>query len=136
VARLGEEGSERLDQRLERVGGNVQGDGDVVPVGGEHAVAQAAGRGEPDGVEDPVGAVPPLGQRLPGGGELLGRGDVDLQHVGLGRELAGRPLGEGEGPGRPGQDDLRTLLLGQPGHGEGEGIVGEDTGDHEPLTVE
>ena len=51
-------------------------------------------------------------------------------------QLAGGPLGQGEGPPGAREHDLGPLLLGQPGHGEGQGGVGEDAGDEEALSVE
>ena len=67
-----EEGQEGVDERLEGVGGDVERHRDVVPAGGEHAAAEAVGRREADGVQQPVEAVPAGGQRLAGGGQLLG----------------------------------------------------------------
>ena len=72
----------------------------------------------------------------PGGAQLLGRGDVDLEDLGLPGELAGGAPRERQGPPRAREDDVRTLLLGEPGHGEGQRRVGEDARDEEPLAVE
>ena len=110
--------------------------GDVVPPGGEHAAAQAVGRREADGVEQAVEAVPAGGQGVAGCGQLLGGGDVDLEHLGRVGELASRALGERQGPPGSRQDDFGALLLGPPGHREGQRGVGEDAGDQEPLAVE
>ena len=108
----------------------------VVPAGGEHAAAQAVGRCEPDGVEQTVEPVPAGGQRLAGCGQLLGGGDVDLEHLGRVGQLARRAPGEREGTARPGQHNLGTLLLGPAGHRESQGGVGEDAGDQESFAVE
>ena len=50
--------------------------------------------------------------------------------------LRRRAPGEAEGAPGPREDDLGALLLGQLGGGEGQGGVGEDAGDQEPLAVE
>ncbi len=136
AARRLEEGEEGVDQRLERVGRDLEGRRDVVPVGGEHAAAQAVGRGEADGVQQAVEAVPPAGQRGAGGLQLLGRRDVDLEDLGLDGQLAGRAPGQRQGTAGAGEHDLGALLLGQAGHREGQRGVGEDAGDQEPLAVE
>ena len=71
------------------------------------------------------------------GRDVLGRiGHVELEHVGLGRQLAGRALGERQPAPGAGEDDLGPLLLGQLGHAEGERGVGEDAGDEDALAVE
>ena len=51
-------------------------------------------------------------------------------------QFAGGPLGEGEGTPCTGEDDLGPLLLGEPGHGEGQRRVREHARDEEPLSVE
>ena len=135
-ARRLEEGEKGIDEGLERVGRDVERRRHVFPVGGEHAAAQAVGRGEADGVQQAVEAIPTRRQRCSRRAQLLGRRDVDLEHLGLRRELAGGAPGEREGPACAGEDDLRTLLLGQAGHGEGQRGVGEDARDEEPFAVE
>ena len=51
------------------------------------------GRSEPDGVEDAVEAVPSLRPgAFPAACELLGRGDVDFQHIGLASGASGRSV--------------------------------------------
>ena len=60
AARRGQEWPEGFDQGFERVGRDVEGNRDLVPIGGEHAAAQAVRRGEADGVEEAVEAVPAL----------------------------------------------------------------------------
>ena len=91
-----QQGPEGLDESLERVGRDVERDLDLVPVGPEDVAAEALGRGVADGVQQAVEPVPPRGERGGGGGHLSGLGHVDLEHVGLDGELAGRPPGEGE----------------------------------------
>ena len=127
---------EGVDEGLERVGGDVERHGDVVPPGGEHAAAEAVGGREADGVEKAVQTVPAGRQRLAGGAQLLGRGDVDLQDFGLPGQLAGGAPGEAERPSRPREDDLGALLLGQAGHREGQRRIGEDARDQKPLAVQ
>ena len=127
---------EGVDQRLERVGRDVERRRDVVPVGGEHPAAQAVGRREADGVQQAVEAVPALGQRRAGGAQLVGGRHVDLEDVGLGGQLAGRALGQREGAAGAGEHDVGALFLGQAGHREGQRGVGEDARDEEPLAVE
>ena len=79
---VGEEWSECLDESLERVGRDIEGDRDVIPVGGEHAIAQAVRWREANGVQQAVEAIPPLREGGAGSSELLGRGDVDFEDVG------------------------------------------------------
>ena len=43
---------------------------------------------------------------------------------------------EGQGTPRAREDDLGALLLGEPGHREGQRRVGEHARDEEPLSVE
>ena len=74
--------------------------------------------------------------RVAHGLDVGGVGDVELEHVGLGRELAGRALGERQPAAGAGEEHLRPLLLGQPGDAEGEGGVGEHAGDEDALAVE
>ena len=68
--------------------------------------------------------------------QLLGRGDVDLEHFGLAGKLSGRSLGQRQGPTGTGEDDLGPFLLGQLGHGEGQRGIGEHAGDEESLAIE
>ena len=67
---------------------------------------------------------------------MLGDGDVQLQHVDLAVELAGRPAGEAEAASGPGEDDRGPFGLGDPGDGVRQGRVREDAGDHDVLAVE
>ena len=55
-----EQGTERLDQGLQGVRGDVQGDLDLIPVGPEDVAPEALRRGVPDGVEQSVESVPPF----------------------------------------------------------------------------
>ena len=56
-------------------------------------------------------------------------GDVELQHLGLDRELAGGPTGGGQRPAERGEDHGGALLLGEPGTGEGDRRRRQDAGD-------
>ena len=109
---------------------------DVVPVGGEHPAAQAIGRREADGVEQAVQAIPAGGRGGARRLQLLGRGDVDLEDLGLAGSL--RAVRRVSDRARPAPDStiVRPLLLRQAGHGEGKRGVGEDAGDEQPLAVE
>ena len=86
-------------------------------------------------MEDAVEAVPARRQRVTGGAELLGLGDVDLEHLGRIGQLAGRALGQRQGPAGTREHNFGPLLLGQPRHGEGQGGIGQDAGDEEPFAV-
>jgi hypothetical protein len=109
-----------VGQRLQRVGGHLEGHGHVVPAGVHEPAAEAGGRCEADGVERPVHAVPALAERIPGGCHLGRVGDVELEHLALGRELAGGALRERQAPSGTGEDDLGPLLLRQTGDAEGQ----------------
>jgi hypothetical protein len=74
----------------------------------------------------------PPGER----GQVLGVGHVQLDDGRLGRQPAGDRLGEAELAAEGGQDDLRALLLRQPGDVERDRPVREDPGDEELLAVE
>jgi hypothetical protein len=67
---------------------------------------------------------------------VVGVGDVELEDVGLGREPPGHALREAHGSAERGEDDLRPLLLGAAGDREGDGGVGQHTGDEDALTFE
>ena len=88
-------------------------DGDVVPRGGHEVVAEAHRRGEPDRVQHAVDVAPLLGQRLADRHDVLGHGDVEFVHVDAVAELAGRALGEREGPAGAGEHDVGALLAGR-----------------------
>ena len=50
-----------------------------------------------------------LGDRVADGVEVVGHGDVELEHVDVVAELAGRALGEAERPAGAGEHDLGAL---------------------------
>jgi hypothetical protein len=114
----------------------VHRDGDVVPLGGHEVVAQRRRRAVGDGVHHPVDASPTLRDGLTGAHEVLGHGDVELEHVDLAIELAGRARRQAQAASGSGEDDRGALGLGHPGDREGERGVGEDAGDHDVLAVE
>ncbi len=68
--------------------------------------------------------------------EVFGHRDVELEHVGRLRQLAGHSLGQAQRPTGAGQHDVGALLLGERGHAERQRGVGEDAGDHDVLAVE
>ncbi len=126
-----EQRPEGADEGLQRVGGDLQGDGDVVPPGAQDVAPQAVRGGEADGVEQTVEPSPPLAQIGRRRVELIGAGDVDLEHVDRTGKLAGHAPGERQAPAGAGQDDLGPFVLGQARHGEGERGVGQDAGDQD-----
>ena len=109
-----QKGQERVDERLQGVGRDVEGDGDVVPAGGEHAAAEAVGRGETDGVQEPVEAIPPRRQRSPGGGELLGE-VTSISSTSGSAAACGPCAGSARAPGRPRRARSRPPLPGPAG---------------------
>jgi len=60
---------------------------------------------------------------------------VHLQDVGRRGEAAGAHLGELHPLAEPRQQDLRPLLLGEAGHGEGDALRGEHAGDQELAAI-
>ena len=114
----------------------MHGRGDVVPTGPEEVAAQAGLGGEADGVQHAVDAAPAPLQLRPEGGHVLRVGDVELQHVGLGRQTSSHPLRQAHGPPERGEDDLGALLLGQPGRVERDALRGEHARDEEFLGLE
>ena len=68
----------------------MHGDGDVVPLGAEEVVAERRRWAVGDGVHHAVDAVPALGDGVPHAGDVLGDGDVELEHVDVAAELARR----------------------------------------------
>ena len=89
----------------------MQGDGDVVPLGGKEVLAETARGSEADGVQHPVDPAPFLGQRLPHRDEVFGLGDVEFQHVDRLRQLATGALGEAQPAPGTGEHDVGSLLL-------------------------
>jgi hypothetical protein len=67
---------------------------------------------------------------------VLGVGDVELEHVDGGRQLAGGAPGQRQPSAGTGQDDVGALFERQLGHPVRQRIIGEDTGDEEVLAVE
>jgi hypothetical protein len=63
---------------------------------------------------------------------VLGVGHVEFDdRYGFG-QASGDPLDQRE-PAEPGQHDGRALFLGEPGHGKGDRLLGDHTGDEQPL---
>ena len=82
---------------------------------------------------DPAPAPLELAAEL---GPVVGVGDVELEHVGRGRQPLGRPLGQRLGPAERGEHHLGALLLGHPGAGERDGRRREHAGDEQLLVLE
>ena len=76
------------------------------------------------------------GDGLADADEVLGHGDVELEHLDVAAELAGRARRQAEAPAGAGEDDLGALGLGDPGDGVRQRGVGEHAGDHDVLAVE
>src|SRR3546814_1791025 len=93
-------------------------------------------RREADGVEGAVDPTPALADGVSHGDDVVGVGDVELEHLGRLRELAGGALRQREAATGTGEDHLGALLLGDAGHPEREGGVGQDAGDEDALAVE
>ena len=90
---------------------------------------------EADGVHDAVEAAELLADDVGQGGQVLVVGDVELDDLGGLGQLLGDALGQ-RGPRERGEDDLGALLLGQLGGVEGDGGLGQHTGDQDALAVE
>ena len=65
--------------------------------------------------------------------EVLLNGHVEFQDVGRVGEFPRHSLRQAQPPAGAGEHDLGPLLLGQLGHAEGEGVIGEDSGDEQAL---
>ncbi len=104
-----------------------------LPVGAQDVAAQTFLGGEADGVEDAVEATPARREVGGGGFEVGGIGDVDLDHVDRGLELARRALGQRQPPPRSREHQLGPFGLGPAGHAEGQRRVGEHARDEDPL---
>ena len=63
-------------------------------------------------------------------------GDVELEDVGVGASLRAVRVVREQAPAGAGEHHLRPFSLGQLGHAEGQGVLGEHTGDEDPLAVE
>ena len=111
-------------------------DGDVVPRGAEEVVAEARRGGEADGVEHTVDAAPLVGDRLAHRLDVLGHGDVELEHVDAVAQLARGALRQAERPPGAGEHDLGALLERDLGHAVGQRGVGQHAGDHDLLALE
>ena len=116
----------------------MQRHGDVVPGGAHEVVAEQRLRGEADGVQHAVDAAPVVGDGVANGVDVLGVGDVELEHrdVGAARQLAGGALGEAEAAAGAGEHDVGALLGGDTGDGEGQRGIRQHAGDHDVLAVE
>ena len=68
--------------------------------------------------------------------DLLGDGDVELEHVDPVAQLASGPFGQAQRPPGTGEHDLGALLACNPGDAERQRSIGQDTGDDDLLTLE
>ena len=68
--------------------------------------------------------------------ERLGVVDVELEHVGLGGQALGHPLGDPHPAAEAGEDDLGALFLGAARDGEGDRLVGQHAGDEQLSSFE
>ena len=99
--------------------------------------AEALGRGEADGVEQPVEAVPSARRGpTPAAASCSGLVTSISSTSGVSGSLrAVRRVSESARPA-PERTISAPSSLGQAGHAEGQGGVGEDAGDEDPLAVE
>ena len=86
-------------------------------------------------MDDTVKVVRVLGDPTHERLEVVGRRHVELDHGRRGRQPPGYRLGQAELAAERRKHDIGALLLRQPRHVEGDGAVGEHTGDEELLTV-
>ncbi len=114
-ASVAHEGDHGVGQGLVGVGRDVHGHRHVGPFGVEERAAQAHLGGEADGVEGAVDAVPTLGQLVAQRVDLGRVAHVELDHVGLDRQLAGRAPGQRQASPGSGEDDLGALRPGPAG---------------------
>jgi hypothetical protein len=119
--------------RLERVRGDLHRGGYVGPPGAQEVPAECLFRvGVRDRVQHAVQAVDvcgdPLGERV----EVILAGHVQLEDWRRGWQPPGDPLHQAQ-PAESGQHHARALLLGHPGHVEGDRGVGDDPGHQDPL---
>ena len=129
-------GPERLHQGLERVGGDMESDLDLLPVGLEDVTSQALGWGIADGVHQAIESVP-LGLELFGGCRYLGRvGDVEFEYLDFDGQLSGRPAGERQTSTGSAQHQLGAFLLGRASHSEGQRGVSQYASDEDALSFE
>ena len=125
----GRQGLQRERARLE--GGDRRG-----ARGLQEPPAQRIGGDEGDRVQQAVEAAPALVERPGDGLELVGVVDVELEHLGLGGQALGHPLGDPHPAAEAGEDDLGALVLGAARDGEGDRLVGQNAGDEQLSSFE
>ena len=108
--------SECLHQRLERVGRHPprRSTTSPSPAANSRCLRQSGGA-NPMACSSPSRRSQRAARAAPAVASCSGEGDVDLEHLGFGGQLARRPPGEGESPPGAREDDLRALFLGQLG---------------------
>ena len=102
----------------------------------EEVPAEGVLGSERDRVQDAVEAPPSGRELLAGGVDLLGIGDVELEHVGRRRQTPRGLLREAHRTAEVRQHDLGAVLLGGARRGEGDRLRGEDARDEELLALE
>src|SRR5215211_3891411 len=132
--------SQELDEadgeRLQGVGRGLEGRGDGGPLCGEEVTPQGVLRGEGDGVDDPVEFPPAFCEVVGDRFDVLWLVYIKFEDGGFGVETSGRSLRETSGAAEAAKNDLRPLLLGQPGCRVGYGAPVQDTGNQNLLAFE
>ena len=120
-------------ERLQRIRGDLESDGDVVPRRGEEAAAETRLGREADRVQHAVEvATDAFGERV----EMLGGGHVELDDRRLGREAPRGPLREAHRPAERREHDLGAFLLRAARDRERDRRVVEHAGDEDALAGE
>ena len=110
--------------------------GHVVPARLEEPPAQAGLGRERDRVEHAVEPAPLLGEVITKVGQMVGVGDVELEHLGLARQALDGASGDTHRPPERRQRNLGALLLRQPRDRERDRRLGEDAGYEDALARE
>jgi hypothetical protein len=82
---------------------------------GEEVAPQGVLRGEGDGVDDPVEILPAFCEVVSDRFDVLRLVNIEFEDGGFRVEASGRSLRETSGAAEAAKDNLRPLLLGQPG---------------------
>ena len=114
----------------------MQGNAHVVPGGRQKTAPEAGLGGEGDRVQHAVERPPTLLEIAGGRFDLLGRSDVQFEHVRRYREVLGDPPGQRKAPAEVAEHHLRTFALGQLRHPVGDRVIGEDPRDQDALSLE
>jgi hypothetical protein len=95
----------------------------------EEVAPQGFLRGEGDGVDDPVEFPPAFCEVVSDSFDVLRLVYIEFEDGGFRVEACGRSLRETSGASETAKDDLRPLLLGQPGRRVGYRAPVQDTGN-------